>query len=102
MKNICLFILAIFMIPSSSFSQDNWSQFRGAKGDGTTTCTNLPTEWSNDKNVQWKIKIPGKGWASPIVWGDKVFIATAYPAAQEEPPTLQGGKQDYPRQRLST
>jgi outer membrane protein assembly factor BamB len=96
MKNICLFILAIFMIPSSSFSQDNWSQFRGAKGDGTTTCTNLPTEWSNDKNVQWKIKIPGKGWASPIVWGDKVFIATAYPAAQEEPPTLQGGNRIIP------
>jgi hypothetical protein len=42
MKNICLFILAIFMIPSSSFSQENWSQFRGAKGDGTSTYTNLP------------------------------------------------------------
>jgi outer membrane protein assembly factor BamB len=37
----------------------------------------LPSEWGSDKNVLWKVTIPGSGWSSPIVWGDKVFVTTA-------------------------
>ena len=70
-------------------SNDNWSQFRGSQGDGTSKSKSIPMEWGNDKNVKWKVKIPGKGWSSPVAWGDKVFITTAYKdkideAAEEE------------------
>lgn len=60
------------------FSNDNWSQFRGSQGNGSSSLTNLPVEWSNEMNIKWKSKIPGKGWSSPIVWEDKVFLTTAY------------------------
>jgi len=59
------------------FGNDNWPQFRGSKGDNISTESNLPIEWGNDMNIQWKQKIPGKGWSSPIVWGDKVFVTTS-------------------------
>ena len=76
MKYLFLAIIFTFII-HFCYSSDNWSQFRGAQGDGVSSITNLPTEWGNDMNLQWKCKIPGKGWSSPIVWDDKVFITTA-------------------------
>lgn len=68
---------------------DEWSQFRGSNGSGVSTAAAIPTEWSPDKNVQWKTKIPGVAWSSPIVWGDKVFLTTAITANQRKP--QQGG-----------
>ena len=42
-------------------------------------------EWSETKNIRWKVEIPGRGSASPIVWGDRVFILTAIPAGMSLP-----------------
>src|SRR5438552_2911893 len=53
---------------------DEWPQFRGPGSAGVTTEKQLPQEWGADKNVQWKAKLAGQGWSSPIVWGDKVFL----------------------------
>src|SRR5262249_25682813 len=39
-----------------------------------------PVEWSETKNVRWKMEIPGRGSASPVVWGDRLFLLTAVPA----------------------
>jgi outer membrane protein assembly factor BamB len=64
---------------------DEWSQFRGPNGSGVVSATSIPTEWSTDKNVQWKTKIPGVAWSSPIVWGDKVFVTTAITENQRKP-----------------
>jgi outer membrane protein assembly factor BamB len=55
----------------------NWPQWRGPTCDGVSTTAHPPTEWSEEKNIKWKVKIPGTGSATPIVWGDKVFIETA-------------------------
>lgn len=72
---------------------DNWPNFRGPTYNGTSTTASPPTEWSESKNVKWKIEIPGSGNnSSPIVWGDRVYVLTAIPqplsdeakAAQEE------------------
>src|SRR5262245_43755584 len=68
---------------------DEWPQFRGPGGTGLTAEKQLPLEWGADKNVQWKVKIPGRGWSSPIVWGDKVFITAAF--SDKEPPRRPGG-----------
>jgi len=57
----------------------NWPQWRGPQSDGVSTTAHPPTEWSEEKNIKWKVKIPGTGSATPIVWGDKVFIEAAIP-----------------------
>jgi hypothetical protein len=47
----------------------NWSQWRGPSGQGISTETGVPTEWSGTKNIKWKTPVPGRGHSSPIVWG---------------------------------
>ena len=63
---------------------DDWPQFRGPQSDGVAA-TATPSEWGPDSNVQWKVKIPGLGWSSPIVCGDKVFVTTAITENQTKP-----------------
>lgn len=58
-------------------AQDNWPQFRGPKSDGVVEATGLPDTWSKTENVAWNVEIPGRGWSSPIVWDDRVFLTTA-------------------------
>jgi outer membrane protein assembly factor BamB len=53
---------------------ENWSRFRGPTGQGVASETGLPLKWSKDENVAWKTPIPGEGWSSPVVWGDRVFL----------------------------
>ncbi|MFQ5422416.1 MAG: PQQ-binding-like beta-propeller repeat protein [Phycisphaerae bacterium] len=54
-----------------------WPQWRGPAGTGVAPHGNPPTEWSESKNIKWKTEIPGVGHASPIVWGDMIFVQTA-------------------------
>jgi len=55
----------------------NWPQWRGPLAIGVAPEANPPVEWSETKNVRWKVKIPGRGNATPIVWENQVFILTA-------------------------
>ena len=64
----------------------NWPQFRGAGARGVTSSTNLAEHWSASENVAWKAEIPGRGWSSPIVWGDRVFVTTAVNSGTYEEP----------------
>lgn len=64
-------------------------QFRGPRGDGIAYGTNLPDTWSTTQNVAWSCNIPGKGWSSPIVWGERIFVTSAAgPGAVEAPREL--------------
>jgi outer membrane protein assembly factor BamB len=54
-----------------------WWQFRGPNGDGHTTATNLPIEWDESRNVAWKTAIHDRGWSSPVIWGNQVWLTTA-------------------------
>jgi outer membrane protein assembly factor BamB len=56
---------------------DNWPQFRGQYSNNLTSEKTLPIEWDEEKNVQWKLNLPGRGWSSPIIWENRVFISTA-------------------------
>jgi len=87
-----LIVAAFFVIADASLGQDfgsqkqqNWHQWRGPDANGFAPTGNPPTEWSETKNVKWKVPIAGKGSASPIVWGDRIYLMTAIPAAQAEP-----------------
>ncbi len=62
--------------------ENNWPQWRGPDANGVALKGNPPVEWSETKNVKWKIEIPGKGHNTPIVWGDQLFITTA---VEEDP-----------------
>jgi outer membrane protein assembly factor BamB len=76
---VCLF--AAFATGSSatgaSGSGSNWPQWRGPESQGVSSDKNLPTEWSESKNIQWKTVIPGRGHSSPIVWENRIFLTTA-------------------------
>ena len=56
---------------------DNWPQWRGPNLDGTTAATGLPVTWSTTENVIWRTKLPSWAAATPIIWGDTVFVTTA-------------------------
>jgi outer membrane protein assembly factor BamB len=79
-------LLSIGLVLGSliAFGSD-WPQFRGPGGSGVSDEKELPSEWSAEQNVKWKVEIPGVGWSSPIVWGDRVFITTAVSDKQAKP-----------------
>jgi outer membrane protein assembly factor BamB len=56
-----------------------WGQWRGPQATGVSKLANPPAEWSETKNIRWKTEIPGRGSASPVVWGDRVYVLTAVP-----------------------
>ncbi len=60
----------------SAANAENWPQWRGPKNDGISSEKNLPVEWGQDKNVVWKLKMPGKAQSTPCVWGDKIFLTS--------------------------
>ena len=74
---IFFFTIITSVFTFSSCSSD-WPQFRGPEYNMVATGNNLPTEWGNDKNVKWTYDIKGNSWSSPIIWGNKVFISTAF------------------------
>ena len=61
-----------------------WHTWRGPNSNGVVVDQNPPTEWSDTKNVIWKVKVPGRGHASPIVVGDQIVLATADNNAQTQ------------------
>ena len=55
----------------------NWPQFRGPEGNGHAQATGLATVWSESENISWKTPIHGRGWSSPVVWQNQVWLTTA-------------------------
>jgi len=78
-KIIVLLCLAmpLILIFSDAALAENWPGWRGPRGDGTSLEKNVPIRWSGTQNIVWKVPIPGKGHASPIVWGRHIFVVTA-------------------------
>jgi outer membrane protein assembly factor BamB len=72
-----LAVWLVTMIRTSSPAQDNWPQFRGPYGDGSSKATNLPLIWSESNGVRWATAIHGKGWSSPVIWGSQIWMTTA-------------------------
>lgn len=69
----------LFLFICGSISAADWREFRGPGGQGHSTVTALPLEWSAEKNVLWVTPVEGLGWSSPIVVGNRVFLTTAVP-----------------------
>jgi len=78
MRHIVITLLILSTLSSLALAETtNWPQFRGAQSDGLATGATLPDTWSTTKNVVWKADIPGWGWSSPVIWGDKILITSA-------------------------
>ena len=56
---------------------DQWPRFRGPSSNPVSENPNLPVSWSKTENVEWVTDVPGVGWSSPVVWGNRVFITAA-------------------------
>jgi outer membrane protein assembly factor BamB len=61
---------------SHASGSSNWPQWRGPDSQGISNDKNLPTEWSETKNVLWKTAIPGRGFSQPIIWDKRVFLTS--------------------------
>ncbi len=92
-KRSLLILVIISLCTSCSFAQgerseieQNWPQWRGPYANGIAPGGNPPVEWSENRNVKWKIEIPGKGHATPIVWGDIMYVSTAMEVEGQDTP----------------
>jgi outer membrane protein assembly factor BamB len=70
--NFCLTLY----LAATALIQD-WPEFRGPTGQGHSNERGLPLTWSEGKNVKWKVAIPGRGWSSPAIQGDRIWLTTA-------------------------
>jgi len=77
-------------LPCAARAADDWPQFRGPTGSGVSAAAGLPDTWSATDHVAWKTPIPGRGWSSPIVWGNRVFLTTAIKEEGELEPVKKG------------
>jgi outer membrane protein assembly factor BamB len=80
------FLLVILVVagPMADLEgNENWPQFRGPRGAGHGDAAGLPIRWSETENVRWKTAIHGKGWSSPVVWGEQIWLTTAPAEGQE-------------------
>jgi len=72
---LCLFLL----LSTAAVQAQNWPSFRGPNASGVADGAKLPTSWDagNSRNILWKTAIPGLSHASPVIWGNRVFVITA-------------------------
>ncbi|PHQ34896.1 PQQ-binding-like beta-propeller repeat protein [Rhodopirellula bahusiensis] len=82
MKTYIITITSLLLSLSQSLTfgdspDGNWHQWRGPEATGVSRTADPPVQWSEDKNVKWKVDIDGKGTSTPIVWNDKVFLLSA-------------------------
>ena len=79
--------LAFFVLSAGmALAEEDWPQFRGPEGRGVAEGSSLPDRWSTTDNIEWKADLPGMGWSSPIVWGNRVFVTTAVNLGETEDP----------------
>jgi outer membrane protein assembly factor BamB len=74
--------LALLLICSHPASSQEWTRFHGPNGQGVSSAKSFPAQWT-DKDINWKVKLPGIGHSSPVVWGERVFLLSADPKTAE-------------------
>ena len=72
-----LVLALLFAVSASAVEAEDWPQFRGPTGQGHSTERDLPLEWSETRNVVWKVPVPGRGWSSPVVANGRVWLTSA-------------------------
>src|SRR5262245_51126703 len=70
-----LIACAVAATASAAFA-DNWPQWRGPHGNGVCDERNVPVKWGSKENVAWRLKLPGRAGATPVVWEDRIFLTS--------------------------
>ncbi|MCC6511275.1 MAG: PQQ-binding-like beta-propeller repeat protein [Pirellulaceae bacterium] len=77
-QTICAGLLCITLALQLSLAcAEDSLQWRGTDGQGHSKATNLPVTWSETSNVAWKTEIPGRGWSTPVISGNQIWLTTA-------------------------
>ena len=77
MQRFCIAAVALAFvccIETAELRAENWPGWRGPRGDGTSLEQDVPVRWSGTENVAWKVPVAHSGHASPIIWGDRIFL----------------------------
>jgi outer membrane protein assembly factor BamB len=67
-------IMLLLLAVAHANAEENWPRFRGPGGVGIGDDRPLPVQWDKKANIVWQTEVPGRGWSSPIIWGDRVFV----------------------------
>jgi outer membrane protein assembly factor BamB len=84
-----IFLLTAFVVSAAAENPEPdhaWAQWRGPLANGFAPHAHTPVEWSEQKNLRWKIPLPGKAHSSPIVFGERVYLTAAVPTGEDLPP----------------
>ena len=82
--SIFIVVSSLLVFDGNVWGQTSWPQFRGPMATGVADDARFPDKWSATENIAWKRDIPGRGWSSPVVWGENVFLTTVVNAGQTE------------------
>jgi outer membrane protein assembly factor BamB len=76
---ILIITLICFSVLTTSCNNknENWTHFRGDRLDGIADVRSAPVKWTADSNIYWKAEIHDKGWSSPVVYGDQIWVTTS-------------------------
>src|SRR5688572_16726315 len=83
----CVVALGVACAATAASFDQNWPAWRGPLLNGVSATADPPVEWSETKNVKWKVKVPGRGTSTPIIWDNQIFLQSAIPTGKKiEPP----------------
>ncbi len=70
-------LFVVILATGNLKADQNWPQFRGPRGDGTSTARDVPLTWSETNNITWKVAVAGRGRSSPVVMKDRIWLTAA-------------------------
>jgi outer membrane protein assembly factor BamB len=76
--------LVLLLAAMTRADEPNWPQFRGPGSRGVFESASLPVTWSNKENVAWAVDVPGLGWSSPVIAGNRIFLTSAIKEGGDE------------------
>ena len=68
----------VLLLSGAYAVEQGWTRFRGPDGTGISDATTIPVEWT-DQDYNWKVKLPGVGHCSPVLWGNRIFLTCGDP-----------------------
>ncbi len=93
---VLAWVVTIVFVQAQVGTQAHWPQWRGPFFNGMAR-GDAPTSWSDTSNLKWKTEIPGRGFSTPVIWGDKIFLTTAIPTGKPaEAPVAQSTAPSQP------
>jgi outer membrane protein assembly factor BamB len=75
-QRVSFFVVLLFLASSVGRAQE-WTRFRGPNGAGVSDAATVPAQWT-ENDVNWNVALPGIGHSSPVMWGDKIFLTSAF------------------------